>query len=119
MSSVKLLNFGTVFIDVIKISVLGPSLSVSVLVYGAMDRKTLLNRFPLAPEAAVPPLSAHPTDGGHSESAATQQGDRCMRACGDAMLPLVGTPPTLHPWCYSCPTHGLLVKVMHPLAKYV
>ena len=42
MSSVELLNFGTVFIKVIKISVLGPSLTVSVLVYEVVDRKTLL-----------------------------------------------------------------------------
>lgn len=109
MSSVELLNFGTVFINVIKISMLGPSLSVSVLVHEAVDRKTLLNRSPSAPNAAVSPWvgCAHSVSGGPPTP--TQQGVGHMRACGDAMLAFGRKTPhsvpmellLLHPWS-SC-----------------
>lgn len=109
MSSVELLNFGTVFINVIKISMLGPSLSMSVLVYEAMGRKTLLNRSPSAPNAAVSPWVGCALSVSGGPPTPTQQGDKRMRACGDAMLAFGRKTPhsapmgllLLHPWS-SC-----------------
>ena len=107
MSSVELLNFVTGFINVIKVSMLGPSLCVSVLVYEAMGRKTLLNRSPSAPNAAVSPWVGCALSVSGGPPTPTQQGDGCMRvhACGDAMLAFGRKTP------HSAPM-GLLL--LHP-----